>query len=194
MKSRKAALFVAQADRLADQLMNAAYHAHVEAIVGQHLRELSLANGANGGHEIDAVFVNNLLQYFHAWQRTLDTNIHQVVGQNAAATAAAEADVIMILVPDPVQKKLFDEAIAPNLKEGDALFFAHGFNIRVGYIAEKGIFKTENRSNALTGLTAGFSADALVGKKKSALGLEYAMRLAGQFGVIHTFGATISLK
>lgn len=68
------------------------------------------------------------------------------------------------------------------------------FNIRAGYIAEKGIFKTENRSNALTGLTAGFSADALVGKNKSALGLEYAMRLAGQFGVIHTFGATISLK
>lgn len=50
------------------------------------------------------------------------------------ATAAAEADVIMILVPDPVQKKLFDEAIAPNLQEGDALFFAHGFNIRFGYI------------------------------------------------------------
>jgi ketol-acid reductoisomerase len=40
----------------------------------------------------------------------------------------------MILVPDPVQKKLFDESIAPNLKEGDALFFAHGFNIRFGYI------------------------------------------------------------
>lgn len=68
------------------------------------------------------------------------------------------------------------------------------FNIRAGYIAEKGIFKTENRSNALTGLTAGFSADALVGKNKSALGLEYAMRLAGVFGVIHTFGATISIK
>lgn len=50
------------------------------------------------------------------------------------ATAAAEADVIMILVPDPVQKKLFDESIAPHLKEGDALFFAHGFNIRFGYI------------------------------------------------------------
>ncbi|MDR0802854.1 PorV/PorQ family protein [Fluviicola sp.] len=68
------------------------------------------------------------------------------------------------------------------------------FNLRVGYVAEKGIFQTANRSNALIGLTAGFSADALVGKKKSALGLEYAMRLAGQFGVIHTFGVTISLK
>lgn len=68
------------------------------------------------------------------------------------------------------------------------------FNLRVGYVAEKGIFKTENRSNALTGLTAGISADVLFGKNKSGIGLEYAMRLAGQFGVIHTFGATISLK
>ena len=50
------------------------------------------------------------------------------------ATAAAEADVIMILVPDPVQKKLYKEAIEPNLQPGDALFFAHGFNIRFGYI------------------------------------------------------------
>lgn len=68
------------------------------------------------------------------------------------------------------------------------------FNLRVGYVAEKGIFKTENRSNALTGLAAGISADMLFGKNKSAIGVEYAMRLAGQFGVIHTFGATISLK
>lgn len=50
------------------------------------------------------------------------------------ATAAAEADVVMILVPDPVQRKLYEEAIEPNLKEGDALFFAHGFNIRFGFI------------------------------------------------------------
>ena len=50
------------------------------------------------------------------------------------ATAAAEADVIMILDPDPVQESLYKEAIEPNLQEGDALFFAHGFNIRFGYI------------------------------------------------------------
>jgi ketol-acid reductoisomerase len=50
------------------------------------------------------------------------------------ATAAAEADVIMILVPDPLQEHLYKEAIEPNLQEGDALFFAHGFNIRFGYI------------------------------------------------------------
>ena len=50
------------------------------------------------------------------------------------ATAATEADLIMILVPDPVQKKVFEDSIEPNLKEGDALFFAHGFNIRFEYI------------------------------------------------------------
>jgi ketol-acid reductoisomerase len=50
------------------------------------------------------------------------------------ATAAAEADLIMILVPDPVQELLYKEAIEPNLQEGDALFFAHGFNIRFGFI------------------------------------------------------------
>ena len=50
------------------------------------------------------------------------------------ATAAAEADLIMVLVPDPAQRSLYAEAIEPNLQEGDALFFAHGFNIRYGYI------------------------------------------------------------
>lgn len=50
------------------------------------------------------------------------------------ATACAEADLIMVLVPDPAQRGLYAEAIAPNLSAGDALFFAHGFNIRYGYI------------------------------------------------------------
>ncbi|WP_425309453.1 ketol-acid reductoisomerase [Ammonicoccus fulvus] len=50
------------------------------------------------------------------------------------AQAAEEADVIMILVPDHIQRTVYAEAIEPNLKDGDALFFAHGFNIRFGYI------------------------------------------------------------
>ena len=50
------------------------------------------------------------------------------------ATAAKEADLIMILVPDHVQRKVYAESIEPNLNAGDALFFAHGFNIRFGYI------------------------------------------------------------
>ncbi|HYJ76827.1 MAG TPA: ketol-acid reductoisomerase [Kineosporiaceae bacterium] len=50
------------------------------------------------------------------------------------AQAVEESDVIMVLVPDHVQRHLYAEAIAPNIAEGDALFFGHGFNIRFGYI------------------------------------------------------------
>ena len=46
------------------------------------------------------------------------------------AEAAAWADVVMILVPDPAQPALYREAIAPGLEAGDTLMFAHGFNIR----------------------------------------------------------------
>jgi ketol-acid reductoisomerase len=46
------------------------------------------------------------------------------------ADAAAEADVIMVLAPDTEQRRIYEESIAPNLNDGDALFFAHGFNIR----------------------------------------------------------------
>lgn len=68
------------------------------------------------------------------------------------------------------------------------------FNIRGGFVYEEGLFNAENRSNALIGPTAGFSVDALVGKSQSALGIEYATRFAGVFGIIHTIGATINLK
>jgi ketol-acid reductoisomerase len=48
--------------------------------------------------------------------------------------AAAEADLIMILLPDTEQRQVYEESIAPHLQGGDALFFAHGFNIRFGQI------------------------------------------------------------
>jgi ketol-acid reductoisomerase len=48
--------------------------------------------------------------------------------------AVEEADLIMILAPDHVQRKLYAESVEPNLVDGDALFFGHGFNIRFGYI------------------------------------------------------------
>ncbi len=52
----------------------------------------------------------------------------------SVAEATAEADLIMILTPDQVQRHVYAEDIAPNLQAGDALFFGHGFNIRYGYI------------------------------------------------------------
>ena len=51
------------------------------------------------------------------------------------AQAAAEADFIMLLLPDPIQAKVYEEDVAPNLKAGDTLMFAHGFNIRYGFIS-----------------------------------------------------------
>lgn len=50
------------------------------------------------------------------------------------AEAAALADVIMILVPDQVQADVYAESIKPNLKEGNVLMFAHGFNITFNQI------------------------------------------------------------
>ncbi|MBL8778824.1 MAG: ketol-acid reductoisomerase [Acidimicrobiales bacterium] len=46
------------------------------------------------------------------------------------AEACAEADVIMVLLPDTEQRDVYEKDIEPNLTNGDALFFAHGFNIR----------------------------------------------------------------
>jgi len=48
--------------------------------------------------------------------------------------ACQEADLIMLLVPDHVARHVYAEAVEPNLEDGDALFFGHGFNIRFGYI------------------------------------------------------------
>lgn len=51
-----------------------------------------------------------------------------------AAEAAKKADVIMILINDEKQAKMYKDDIAPNLKAGDMLMFAHGFNIHYGLI------------------------------------------------------------
>jgi ketol-acid reductoisomerase len=50
------------------------------------------------------------------------------------AEAAREADVIMMLAPDTVQRSLYAEAVEPALSAGKALFFGHGLNIRYGLI------------------------------------------------------------
>jgi ketol-acid reductoisomerase len=51
------------------------------------------------------------------------------------ADAVRQADVVMILIPDTEQKKVYEAEIAPNLRPGQLLMFAHGFNIRFGRIA-----------------------------------------------------------
>jgi ketol-acid reductoisomerase len=50
------------------------------------------------------------------------------------ADAAKEADVVMMLAPDTEQKRIYDADVAPHLTKGDAIAFAHGFNVRFGRI------------------------------------------------------------
>ena len=52
----------------------------------------------------------------------------------SVADAAQAADVIMVLVPDHLQKSIYEESIKPYLTEGKTLMFAHGFSIHFGQI------------------------------------------------------------
>jgi ketol-acid reductoisomerase len=52
----------------------------------------------------------------------------------SVADAAAVADLIMILLPDEIQREVYERDIKPNLKAGDTLAFAHGFNIHFGQV------------------------------------------------------------
>ena len=52
----------------------------------------------------------------------------------SVADAVKEADLVVILTPDQVQRHVYAKDIKPNLREGAGLLFGHGFNIRFGYI------------------------------------------------------------
>jgi ketol-acid reductoisomerase len=65
-----------------------------------------------------------------AWDRAAAAGF-EVLTANAAA---AVADVIMMVVPDQTQKVVYETAVRDNLKEGDMLMFAHGFNIHFNQI------------------------------------------------------------
>ena len=88
----------------------------------------------------------------HAHAQNLrDSGVNVVVGQRpggpnyelakehgfspvSASEAAAQADLIMILLPDEVQAAVYESDIKPHLKAGKALLFAHGFNIHFNQI------------------------------------------------------------
>ena len=52
----------------------------------------------------------------------------------ATADAVKAADIVMVLLPDTEQARVYREDIAPNLEPGNALAFAHGFNIHFGQV------------------------------------------------------------
>ncbi len=59
------------------------------------------------------------------YKKAIEDNFKPV----AAEVAAKEADIVQILTQDHVQAKVYKKAIEPNLKQGKALVFSHGFNI-----------------------------------------------------------------
>jgi len=115
------------------------------------------------------------------------------------ADAASWADVVMILAPDTEQKAIFDEHIAAGLEPGNAIAFAHGFNVRFGriaapegvdciMIAPKGpghlVRRTYTEGGGVPALIA-VEQDATGGAK--ALALSYAEAIGGaRAGVIET--------
>jgi len=63
-----------------------------------------------------------------------DQAVKDGMNVTTAAEAAAQADMIQILLPDEIQAAIYKEAVEPNLKEGKILGFSHGFNIHFGQI------------------------------------------------------------
>jgi ketol-acid reductoisomerase len=74
--------------------------------------------------------VVGLYQGSKSWQKAESHGLKVMT----VAEAATAGDIIMILVPDNAQPKVYREEIAPYLKAGKTLMFAHGFNIRYGQI------------------------------------------------------------
>jgi ketol-acid reductoisomerase len=81
-------------------------------------------------HESGVSVVVGLREGSRRWKQA------EAAGLEVAPVAAAvgQADVVMILLPDEVQARVYREAVEPNLKQGAALVFAHGFNVHFGQI------------------------------------------------------------
>jgi ketol-acid reductoisomerase len=108
------------------------------------------------------------------------------------AEATSEADVVMILLPDTEQKSVYEADIEPHLSDGDALLFAHGFNIRfgqikpptgidVGMVAPKGPGHLVRRT-----FESGGGVPALIAVSQDASGKARALSLS----YAHAIGAT----
>ncbi|WP_341877908.1 ketol-acid reductoisomerase [Defluviitalea saccharophila] len=81
-------------------------------------------------HESGVDVVVGLYEGSKSWAKAEEAGLKVAV----AAEAAAQADIIMILINDEKQAKLYKESIEPNLAPGKSLVFAHGFNIHYGQI------------------------------------------------------------
>lgn len=81
-------------------------------------------------HESGVKVIVGLYKGSKSWAKAEEAGLQVMT----AADAAKAADVIMLLVNDEKQAKLYTESIEPGLKKGKYLAFAHGFNIHFGQI------------------------------------------------------------
>ena len=76
----------------------------------------------------------NVIIGLYEGSKSWDKAVKQGFEVYTAAEAAKKADIIMILINDEKQAKMYNESIAPNLEPGNMLMFAHGFAIHFGQI------------------------------------------------------------
>ena len=76
----------------------------------------------------------NVIIGLYEGSKSWDRAVEQGFEVFTAAEAAKKADIIMILINDEKQAKLYKNDIEPNLEEGNMLMFAHGFNVHYGCI------------------------------------------------------------
>ena len=106
-----------------------------------------------------------------------------------AAEAAKQADIIMILINDELQADMYKKDIEPNLKDGDMLMFAHGFNIHFGCIKPPAYVDVTMIAPKAPGHTvrseyqAGKGTPCLVAVEQDATGKALDMALAYALGI-----------
>ena len=81
-------------------------------------------------HESGVNVVVGLRKTSASWKKAADAGLTVM----EVPEAAEAADVVMMLVPDELAADLYNEQVAPHMKEGDVLMFAHGFNIHFNFI------------------------------------------------------------
>lgn len=117
----------------------------------------------------------------------------------SVADAVRDADVVMIVAPDEQHKRIYEESIAPNLKQGAALATAHGFSIHFGFIvprADMDVFMVAPKGPGhlvRSTFTQGGGVPCLIAVKQDASGtarnlaLSYAAAIGGgRAGIIET--------
>ncbi len=99
----------------------------VIAVIGYGSQGHAQAQNLNdSGHEV----VVGLRESSSSWSQAEEDGLEVMT----TAEAARKADIVQILVPDDVQKKIYEEEIKPYLQKGNALCFSHGFNIHFDQI------------------------------------------------------------